>query len=116
MGELFKTIIGTVKGANNEGSSKRITAAYFTIVILTVLTVAYSYGYFLACVATEPTSVHIAIVDMYIYVIMSYLLSIWAFFGLATIEMVRGLIATMRGSNPPEAKEEKKTAQTIANI
>jgi hypothetical protein len=107
MGELLKTIIGTIKGANNEGSSKRITAAYFTVVILTVLTGAYTYGYYLACETNEPTRVHIAIVEMYIYVVSAYLLSIWAFFGLATIEMVRGLIATVRGNNPPEKKEDK---------
>jgi hypothetical protein len=100
MNELFKTILGTVKGANNEGSSKRIAAAYFTIVILSTLTGVYSYGYYLACQTTEPTKVHLIIVDMYIYVISAYLLSIWAFFGLATIEMVRSLIATVRGNNP----------------
>lgn len=107
MGDLLKTILGTIKGANNEGSSKRITAAYFTIIILTLLTVAYAYGYYLAVQSEEPTKAHMAIVEMYIYVISAYLLSIWAFFGLATIEMVRGLIATMRGNNPSEKKEEK---------
>jgi len=85
MGSFTETILGTIKGANNEGSSKRITAAYFTIVILSALTAAYTYGYYLACIADKPTNVHVLIVAMYIYVISAYLLSI---------------IATVRGNNP----------------
>jgi hypothetical protein len=104
---FWDIIIGTFAGATGEGSSKRATSFYLVVVILSSLTAIYEYCFYLSSISLAPTSVQIAIVNMYKPIHFSIQLSVWMFFGLATIETVTTLVRTIKGDsgkNDPENK------------
>lgn len=106
MGEVLKTILGTVKGANNEGSSKRITAAYLSTITITLLTVTYCIGFYISYNSHAPTKVHVIITDIYLYVLGFVLVALMAVLGLTNIDKWIDIIPFKRGNNPPEKKDE----------
>jgi hypothetical protein len=110
MKTIWQILKETLIGFNNEGSAKRATAAYVTVVILSALTTVYAIAFMNAANASDPTKVQIAVVDMYCPVLWSWLLFVCANFGLATIETLQNLLKTWRGQpvqestnqNPPQ--------------
>lgn len=112
MGEVKDTILGTLKGANNEGSSKRITAAYLCIVSLSLLTITYCFGFIWAYLAVEPTKVHIMIIEMFIYIFAFVLLALAAVLGLTNLDSWINIIPFVKKFK----SEEKKEPQTVVNI
>jgi hypothetical protein len=104
MKSLWTTIKETLQGTNSEGSAKRATAFYFTAILLTSLTAVYEYGFYKAVNAIKPTEVHILVIKMYDGIHFSLQLSIWGFFGLATIETITTLVKVIKGV--PDKKED----------
>ena len=101
---LFSILKGTIQGLNADGgSSKRITAMYFVTVLLTGLTGTYAYCYYISAMSLKSTEAQILIIKMYEPIHFSIQISVWMFFGLATIETITSLIKTIKGS-----KEEIK--------
>ena len=108
MKNTFKDVlIGTFSSATGEGSAKRATSFYLVVVILSSLTAIYEYCFYLSSISVNPTVVQISIVDMYKPIHFSIQLSVWMFFGLATIETVTALIRTIKGS-PEKIEIENK--------
>lgn len=108
MKNLFQTIIGSLQGLNNEGSGKRMTAMYFTVILLTSLIVAYEYGLYVAVRAQVPTSIHISIIEMYTVVNYSLLITVWLLLGLATIETITHLIQVFKGQREDKNDDVKQ--------
>lgn len=106
MYNLYKTLIGTIQGLDNEGSAKRVTVMFFTVVLLSSVLWVYNNGFTAAYLAATPTTVHTSIVAMYTTVLYSILLTIWVLLGLATIETITSLIKLIKGV--PDKKEEDK--------
>lgn len=107
MKTFWQIIKETLIGFNNEGSAKRATAAYVTLVILTALTVVYSIAFMNAAQSPSPTKVQDAIVDMYCAVLWSWQLFIYVNFGLATIETIQNLLKTWRGQPTEPIKPQE---------
>jgi len=97
MYNLWKTLVGTIQGLDNEGSAKRVTVMFFTVVLLSSLLWVYNAGFIAAYKAVAPTQVHASIVSMYTTVLYSILLTIWVLLGLATIETITSLIKLLKG-------------------
>lgn len=106
MYNLFKTLVGTIQGLDNEGSAKRVTVLFFTVVLLSSLIWVYNSALTAAYSAIAPTTIHTAIVAMFTTVLYSILLTIWVLLGLATIETITSLIKLIKGV--PDKKEEVK--------
>lgn len=105
MKTIFKTILGTIQGLNQEGSSKRITAMYFTVILLSSLVAMYEYGLYIAVNSLAPTTIHTAIIQMYTVVNYSLLVTIWLLLGLATLETIINLIKTIKGNSTRKNEE-----------
>ncbi len=109
MREILNTILGTLKGANNEGSSKRITAAYLAIVTLSILTISYSLGFMAAYNAEKPTTVHLIIAEAFIYIFALALIALASVLGLTNLDKWIDIIPFIKkGKDLNTSKEQVK--------
>jgi len=105
--EIFKS---TFTGANEEGSSKRVTSFYFVAILLTSMTMVYEYCFYLAVSAVAPSSTQVMVVKMFDSIHYSLQLTIWMLLGLATVETITALIRTVRGGDKKEETKSQENA------
>ena len=110
MKSIWDIIKGTLTGINNDGSAKRATAAYFTIVLLTSLLAVYELAFWRSSGKLTPNSLDINIVDNYTNVLYSCQIALYIFLGLATVETITTLVKTFKGQGGVD-----KTPQNESN-
>jgi hypothetical protein len=111
MKSIWTILKETLIGFNNEGSAKRATAAYVTAIILTAITAVYCIAFLKASEAYTPTSVQVAIVEMFCAVLYSWQLCLYILFGLATFETITNLVKLWRGQSIQENTTNQTTNQ-----
>ncbi len=116
---LWQTLLGTIQGMNNEGSSKRVTMFWMVVIITTGLTVAYIYGYIQAVNSPQPTKVHQKIVDDYNLIRWSDYLLILTISGYATLELLTAIVRKFTGVSIPDkpvTPQATTTTTTTATV
>jgi hypothetical protein len=106
--KLSEIIKGTFLGLNHEGSSKRMTAFFFSVVLVGTLTAIYEYCFYLAVIAMAPTPAQMAVVKMYESIHYSLQLTIWMLLGLATVETITNIIRLIRGKDEKSIDNDPK--------
>lgn len=111
---LWQTLLGTIQGLNNEGSSKRATIFWLVVVITTSLTGAYVYGYIIAVNAVVPTPVHVRIIHDYNTVRWTDYILILTLAGYATLELITAVFRKFTGgsTNDKNGSETKESTTT----
>ena len=99
---LWQTLLGTIQGMNNEGSSKRATMFWLVVVITTSLTAVYEYGYIVAVNAVVPTKVHERIINDYKEIRWTDYILILTIAGYATLELLTALVRKFTGISIPD--------------
>jgi hypothetical protein len=104
-----QTLIGTFQDVNNEGSAKRATAAWFALVLLSSSVGVYVHAVYVAVHQSQPTAIDIKVLDIYMDVTWSLLITLLILLGLTSVEFVVNaitkLISIIRGG---ENKKEDK--------
>lgn len=102
---IWQTLLGTIQGLNNEGSSKRATLFWFVVIITTSLTAVYIYGYIQAVNSTNPTEIHKMIVKEYNTVRWSDQIFMLTIAGYATLELITAIVRKFTGVKEDDKKE-----------
>ncbi len=97
---FFKTILQTITGLNNEGSAKRISSLYFSVILLTSVLYVFEKAFTVSANALVPTPAQMIVIKMCIPIVYSLETTILIMLGLATVETITSLIKTIKGSEP----------------
>lgn len=84
---LLQFIIQTFLGTSGEASAKRITAAYFTVALISALHASYIYH-----------MIKYQTLELYIYILSLDLAFVALLLGLATMENLTSFVRTIKGN------------------
>lgn len=114
---FWQTVLGTIRGIDNEGSAKRASTFYLMCVVMTMLTGTYCYGYIKAVDSPSPTVVHIAVVGAFLTFVGFVLLAATTWLGFATMELITSITRKFTGAPVTIQKDEltvkKETTEQV---
>ena len=85
MYNLWKTLVGTIQGMNNEGSSKRATALGFYI-LSAIMVITYSSCYLYVVITNNKTVMGLTVINQYNVVLAIVVGTLTAALGLTSYE------------------------------
>ncbi len=95
---FWDIIKGGFTGIDNEGSAKRMTAFYVTIILITFLDTIYAVGFTKALWAKVPNDLDKLVVDSFTSLIYAHIIFVCLLLAVATIEGITNMIATAKGT------------------
>ena len=94
---LWQTLLGTLRGIDNEGSAKRVTAFFATAFLLSSLLAVYEWSLIQAVISSSPTQIHITAWKYYPEVFWTIVLLVLTLLGFATLELITSIIKRFTG-------------------
>lgn len=96
---LWQLLKGTLMGTDNEGSAKRATGFWLTIIILTSLVIVEEYCYIIANKALIPTTAQMVTVNSHTTIIGSVIVTGLIYGGLTSVDKLIDLFKFIKGGN-----------------
>ena len=85
MYNLWKTLVGTIQGMNNEGSSKRATALGFYI-LSAIMVITYSSCYLYVVITNNNTAMGLTVINQKVIILSIVVGTLTAALGLTSYE------------------------------
>jgi hypothetical protein len=106
---LWQTLLGTLRGMDNEGSAKRATAFFAVAFLLTSLLAVYEWSLVQAIQSSAPTQIHLTAWKYYPEIFWTIIILVLTLLGFATLELITAIIRRFTGGNSEQKKEEPKS-------
>jgi protein-S-isoprenylcysteine O-methyltransferase Ste14 len=100
---LWQILLGTISGTDQQGSAKRATAAYVVLVLITMIVIVFSIGFYMAINKLCSDEICKIIIGLFPSVLWTLVIFVLILLGLATMENITSLWKAIRG-----IKEDKK--------
>lgn len=105
---LWETLLGTLRGMDNEGSAKRATAFFAVAFLLTSLLGVYEWSLVKAIQSASPTPIHVTAWKYYPEIFWTIVLLVLTLLGFATIELLTAIIRRFTVGKQDDKIEDQK--------